>query len=42
MLGSWWNGRAGTEYGSLKLTLNNTTVTSDVLAWGRIVKMILV
>ncbi|WGE50173.1 autotransporter outer membrane beta-barrel domain-containing protein [Actinobacillus equuli subsp. haemolyticus] len=34
MLGSWWNGRAGTEYGSLKLTLNNTTVTSDVLAWG--------
>lgn len=34
MLGSWWNGRAGTEYGSLKLMLNNTTVTSDVLAWG--------
>ncbi len=34
MLGSWWDGRAGTEYGNLKLTLNNTTVTSEVLAWG--------
>lgn len=34
MLGAWWNVRPGIEYGSLKLTLNNTTVKSSILAWG--------